>query len=243
MRFIFQKEFSTYLSSLIAYIVIGVFLTAIGLLLWVFPESNILDYGYADMSSLFVLGPYVMMFLIPAITMRMFSEEIRNGTFETLATRPITDWQIILGKYFAGVVLVVLAIAPTLVYYLSVYQLGNPVGNLDSPGVLGSYIGFLLLGGSFLSIGVFASTLSENQVVSFVISTFLCFFFYEGLGAISGLWDRSAASLVIEEFGMSHHYITMSKGLIDSRNVIYFLSFTAFFLMLARFVTGSRRWI
>jgi len=239
---IFIKEFTGFLNSLIAYIVIGVFLTAVGLLIWVFPESNIFDYGYADLSTLFVFGPYVMMFLIPAITMRMFAEEKKSGTFETLVTRPVTDWEIVIGKYAAGFLLVIFSILPTLIYYFSVSRLGNPTGNLDTPGIIGSYLGFMFLGGVFVSIGLLSSSLTDNQVVSFVLATFLCFLFFEGIGSLAGLWDWSEQSLFIDQLGISYHYTTMSKGLIDSRNVIYFIGLIASFLMVTKLIIGSRKW-
>ena len=163
------KELNGFLNSFIAYIVISVFLTGIGLLMWVFPDTSVLEYGYADMETLFSLGPYVFMFLIPAITMRMFAEEKRSGTIELLLTKPLTDWQIILGKYFSGWLLVGFALAPTLIYYWSVRQLGDPVGNIDTAGVIGSYIGLILLGGLFTAIGMLSSLFTANQIVSFIV--------------------------------------------------------------------------
>src|ERR1700748_3868739 len=142
---VLSKEFNSFLNSLIAYMVIGVFLTAIGLLMWVFPETSVLEYGYADMDTLFSFGPYVFMFLIPAITMRSFAEEKKTGTMELLLTKPLSDWDIMLGKFMASFLLVIVALAPTVIYYYSVYQLGNPVGNIDTPGVIGSYVGLALL--------------------------------------------------------------------------------------------------
>src|SRR5690606_16712245 len=159
------KEFNSFLNSLIAYVVIGVFLTGIGLLMWVFPETSVLEYGYADMETLFTLGPYVFIFLIPAITMRSFAEEARGGTLELLLTKPLTDWDIIIGKFLACFLLVLLSLLPTLIYYASVYALGNPPGNIDTPAVIGSYAGLALLGAVFCSIGIFASALSTNQIV------------------------------------------------------------------------------
>lgn len=170
---VLTKEFNSFLNSLIAYVVIGVFLTGMGLLMWVFPETSILDYGYADMETLFVLGPYVFIFLIPAITMRSFAEERKSGTMELLLTKPLTDWDIILGKFFACFLLVLFALLPTLIYYLSVSALGNPAGNIDTPGVIGSYIGLALLAGVFCSIGIVASSITANQIVAFILAAFL----------------------------------------------------------------------
>ncbi|HNU43032.1 MAG TPA: ABC transporter permease subunit, partial [Cyclobacteriaceae bacterium] len=138
---VFAKEFNSFLNSLIAYMVIGVFLTGIGLLMWVFPDTSVLEYGFADMDTLFSMGPYVFIFLVPAITMKSFAEEKKLGTLELLLTKPLSDWDVVLGKFLAAFALVLLALVPTVIYYLSVYQLGNPVGNIDSAGVWGSYIG------------------------------------------------------------------------------------------------------
>jgi len=199
---ILLKEINVFLNSLIAYIIIAVFLTGIGLLLWVFPETSVLDYGYADMSSFFSLCPYILMFLIPAITMRMFSEEKRAGTMELLLTRPVRDIDIILGKYFAGVFLVLFSLIPTLLYYFTISYLGNPAGNIDTAGVIGSYFGLFLLGAVFTSIGIFSSSFTENQVTAFIIAVFLSFILYFGFSAISGIELFSGISDVIDQLGI-----------------------------------------
>ncbi|MCV9385371.1 gliding motility-associated ABC transporter permease subunit GldF [Reichenbachiella ulvae] len=242
MYAVFIKEINSFLNSLIAYIVIAVFLTTIGLLMWVFPESSILEYGYADMGTLFNLGPYVFMFLIPAITMRFFAEEKRTGTNELLFTRPMTGASIILGKYLAGFVLVLLSILPTLLYFYSVYQLGNPVGNLDISGTVGSYIGLLLLGGVFVSIGVFASAITENQVVAFVLAVFLCFVLYSGLDSLAAIDIWGSSALILQELSMIFHYGALSRGLIDMSDVVYFLSVIAVMLLLTQLVLNGRKW-
>ncbi|MBL6448640.1 gliding motility-associated ABC transporter permease subunit GldF [Fulvivirga sp. 29W222] len=239
---IFVKELNSFLNSLIAYIVISVFLTGIGLLMWVFPETSVLEYGYADMETLFSMGPYVFMFLIPAITMRMFAEEKKAGTIELLITKPLTDWDIIFGKYLSGFALVIFSIVPTLIYYWSVYQLGNPTGNIDTAGVIGSYIGLILLGGVFTSIGVFSSAISTNQIVSFIIAVFFCFMVYSGLGSIALINDWGAFSSFIEQMGIIYHYDAMSKGLIDTRDVIYFLSVITVMLLSTKLMLSSRKW-
>lgn len=239
---ILAKEINGFLNSLIGYIVISVFLTGIGLLMWVFPETSVLEYGYADMETLFSLGPYVFMFLIPAITMRMFSEEKRSGTIELLLTKPLTDWQIILGKYFSGFLLVIFALLPTIIYYITIYNLGNPVGNIDTAGVIGSYIGLVALGGVFTSIGVLSSLITTNQVVSFIIAVFLCFFIYTGFESIASINVWASSALFFEQLGILYHYKAMSKGLIDTRNLVYFLSVIVLMLMLTKFLMGSRRW-
>jgi ABC-2 type transport system permease protein len=160
---ILRKEINSFLSSLVAYIIMALFLTGMGLFIWVFPDYNVLDYGYADLSTLFNMAPYIFMFLIPAVTMRSFAEEKKGGTLELLLTRPLTDWDIILGKYLACFLLILFTLLPTLIYYVSVYLLGNPEGNIDSAGVFGSYVGLLLLAAVFTAIGIFASSISENQ--------------------------------------------------------------------------------
>lgn len=239
---IFIKEFNGFLNSLIAYIVIGVFLTGIGMLMWVFPETSVLDYGYADMDTLFSLGPYVFIFLIPAITMRSFAEEKKMGTMELLLTKPLSEWDIIIGKFLAGFVLVIVAVAPTLIYYYSVYLLGEPAGNIDTPGVIGSYIGLILLGGVFCSIGIFASSFTPNQIVSFVAAAFLCLIFYSGFDSFSSLVTEGAWALQIKQLGILGHYDSMSRGLIDSRDLLYFFSVIGVMLLLTKTVLNSRQW-
>jgi len=239
---ILLKEINVFLNSLIAYIIIAVFLTGIGLLLWVFPETSVLDYGYADMSSFFSLCPYILMFLIPAITMRMFSEEKRAGTMELLLTRPVRDIDIILGKYFAGVFLVLFSLIPTLLYYFTISYLGNPAGNIDTAGVIGSYFGLFLLGAVFTSIGIFSSSFTENQVTAFIIAVFLSFILYFGFSAISGIELFSGISDVIDQLGILYHYSSMSKGLIDSRDVIYFISVISMMLLFTNLILRSRKW-
>lgn len=242
MIHVLSKEFNSFLNSLIAYIVIGVFLTAIGLLMWVFPETSVLEYGYADMETLFSLGPYVFIFLIPAITMRSFAEESKGGTLELLLTKPLTDWDIILGKFLACFFLFLLSLIPTVIYYLSVYALGNPVGNIDTPGVMGSYTGLVLLGAVFCAIGIFSSSITGNQIVSFIVGAFVCYFLFAGFESLSLLNVWSERSLFIKELGLLYHYEALSKGLIDSRNLVYFVSVTAVMLLLTRIILGARSW-
>ena len=239
---IFKKELNTFLSSLIAYLVIIIFLTAVGLFVWVFPETNVLDYGFADLGTLFSLSPYIFMFLIPAITMRTFAEEKKAGTMELLLTKPLTDWDIILGKYFSSLVLVIVALLPTLMYYYTVYQLGNPRGNVDSAGVFGSYIGLVLLGAVFTAIGTFASSISENQIVSFIIAVFLCFLLYAGISSLATLEVWGGSAYEVSRLGLDYQYNALSKGLIDSRNVLYFISIIFVMLSATRLVLGSRQW-
>lgn len=239
---IFQKEFSGFLHSLIAYIVIGVFLIGVGLPVWVFPETSVLEGGYADLGVLFSLAPYVFMFLIPAITMRSFAEEKKMGTLEFLFTKPLTEWQVIFGKYLASFVLMTVAVLPTLVYYFSVRQLGDPIANIDTPGVMGSYIGLILLGGVFCAIGIFASAISPNQIVSFLMAAMLCFILYYGFDSLAQLSLVGSTGLAVKQLGILYHFDSLGKGLIDSRDLIYFFSVTAIMLLLTKTVLSSRTW-
>jgi ABC-2 type transport system permease protein len=242
MYSIFKKEIRSFLSSLIAYVVIIVFLLIVGLFTWVFADGNILAQGYASLDTLFFMAPWIFIFLISAITMRSFSEEINQGTFEILSTKPITDFQIILGKFLAAVCLVAFSVLPTLLYFYSVYQLGLPKGNIDMGATWGSYIGLILLGGCYASIGIFSSAATSNQIVAFVLGMFLCFFFYVGFQQISNLslfgnWDS-----FIQNLGIQYHYDSISRGVVDSRDLVYFGSLISFFLGLTYIVLDSRKW-
>jgi len=243
MLSIFFKEINSFFSSLIGYITIGTFLAILGLMMWVFPDTNLLDYNYATLDQLFDLGPLIFMFLIPAITMRSFSEEQQSGTIELLATKPITDSQIVSGKFFASWMLVGFAILPTLLYYYTLHQLGSPVGNLDSGATAGSYIGLMLLGGSFVAIGIFCSSLTNNQIVAFIGATFLCFIFYYGFYFFSKLpIFVGKVDNVVQMLGIDYHYTSISRGVIDSRDVLYFLSLIIAFLVLTVTSIGRRKW-
>jgi len=239
---IFLKEINSFLSSAIAYIVIGVFLTGIGAFMWIFPNTNVFDYGYADMESLFLLAPYVYVFLIPAITMKTFAEEKKAGTIELLLTLPLRDWEIILGKYLASWFLVLFSILPTILYYYSVSELGNPVGNIDSAGTLGSYIGLALLGAVFTAIGIFASAITNNQIISFIVAAFLCYIIYDGFTSLANFNSTSDISFFIAQVGIDYHYESIRRGLIDSRNVIYFLSMIFLMLAATKLTLSSRKW-
>ena len=229
---IFRKEIGSFFNSLIAYMVMVGFLTAIGLIVWIFPDTNILDYGYADMGSFFRLAPYVLIFLIPAITMRSLAEESRTGTLELLLTKPLRNADLILGKFFANWVLVLLTILPTLIYYYSIYKLGNPEGNVDSAAVFGSYIGLLLFSGVVVAMGIWSSSLNENQIVAFILGVFLAFVWYVGFGAVSQLFGTGIVSNILGWGALDEQYMALGKGLVDSRNVIYLLSLIVLFLFL-----------
>lgn len=242
MRAILFKEINEFFSSLVACIAIGVFLVTTGLFLWIFPKSSILDYGYASLDSLFAIVPFTFMFLIPAITMRAIAQERREGTFELLTTHPISDWELVLGKYLACLLIVLLALAPTLVYYFSVYWLGVIKGNLDTGAIIGSYIGLFLLGGVFTAIGIFASSISKNQITAFIIAVFLCFFAFSGLDAISGLPSLQHAASYLTRLSINEHYQSISRGVLDTRDLLYFLSGIALFLVITKTIIGSRKW-
>ena len=242
MLSILKKEFNGFLNSLIAYIVITVFLVATGMFMWVFPESSVLTYGFADMQTLFSMAPWLFLFLIPAITMRTFAEEKREGTIELLLTKPITDLQLILGKYFAALLLVLFALLPSLLYYYTVYVLGNPAGNVDSAAVVGSYLGLIFLSGVFCAIGVFASSISSNQIISFIVALFMCYIIYTGFDLVASIPALATYSYAIGQLGISYHYDAISKGLIDSRDVLYFLTVIAIMILSTKLVLSSRKW-
>lgn len=230
---ILNKEIQSFLSSLTGYIVIAVFLISVGIFMWIFSDTSVLDYRFATLDQLFSIGPLVFLFLIPAITMRSFAEEKNSGTIEFLFTKPLRASDIILGKFLANVVLVGLSLLPTLVYYYSVYQLGSPKGNLDTGAIIGSYIGLFFLGACFVALGMFASSLTNNQIVAFITGAFLCFFFHWAFTYLSRLpVFASSYDLFIQKLGINFHYSSISKGVIDSRDVLYFLSLIFIFLWL-----------
>ncbi len=240
---LYLKEIRSFLSSLIGYIVMVVFLIVVGLFLWVFStDFNILDYGYANVDGLFIIAPFVFLFLVPAVTMRSFSEEQKSGTMELLFTRPLTDMQIITAKYLAGLTLIVFSIIPTIVYFVSVWYLGLPQGNIDIGGFWGSFIGLLLLGASFVSIGIFASSLTDNQVVSFVLAIVLSAFVYLGFEFVYSLETFGTFDLFIRSLGISAHYSAVSKGVIDTRDLVYFASVIILFLFLTKLSLARRKW-
>lgn len=234
MLAILKKEINTFFASPIGYLVIGVFLLLNGLFLWVFKgEFNILDNGMASLSSFFLLAPWILIFLIPAVTMRSFSDEKKQGTLELLVTKPISHFQIVLGKYFGAFVLILMALIPTLLYVYTVSQLGNPEGNIDMASTIGSYFGLLFLIGAYTAIGIFASTLSDNQIVAFIIAVFICFFFYFGFEGLSN-YNVFDNLIYMENIGMAAHYNSMSRGVIDTRDLVYFTSIAFAFLLFTK---------
>jgi len=240
---LFRKEINGFLNSLIGYIVIVVFLLIMGLFLWVFPvQFNILDFGFANVDGLFILAPFVFLFLIPAITMRSFADEKKSGTLELLMTQPLTDLQVILAKFLASIVLVVFSLIPTFLYVYTVYRLGLPPGNLDLGSIWGSYLGLIMLGSAFVSIGIFASSLTDNQIISFIIAVFLCFFIYIGFEFIYTYILSGKTGLLIQSLGLNAHYTSMSRGVIDTRDLVYFLSVMALFILLTKLRLEGRKW-
>ena len=241
---LYKKELRGFFSSLIGYLTIGVFLVLTGLTLWVFrSDFNILDYGYSSMDGLFLIGPFLYLFLIPALTMRSMAEERRGGTMEMLMTRPLSDWTIVWAKFLAAWTLVFISLLPTLVTYFSVVALGDPVGNIDTGSVAGSYIGLLLLGGAFVAIGLFCSSLTSNQIVAFILAALFCAVIYLGFESVfnMGLFG-GGANLFVRRLGSALHYESLSRGVVDTRDVLYFASVMALFLMATRLVLQSRQW-
>lgn len=229
MKAILLREIKSFFGSPIGYLVIALFLILNGLFLWVFEgDYNILNTGFADMTPFFTLAPWILIFLIPAVTMRSFSDEKKQGTLELLLTKPLSLWQIVNGKFLGAVLLIVMAIIPTFIYVEVISSLGMPEGNLDKGSTIGSYVGLLFLISGYSSIGVFTSTLSDNQIVAFIVAVFLCFFFYFGFEGLASL--TPSFSTFISAFGMQDHFKSMGRGVIDTRDVLYFVSVTVLFL-------------
>lgn len=227
-----KKEFRQFFSSLTGYIAIVVFLLLNGLFLFVFPDTNILDFGYATLEKFFELAPWILLLLIPAITMRSFADEFKGGTFEILQTKPLSRWQLVSGKYFGSLGVVLIALVPTIIYPISISQLAAASGGIDLGGTLGSYIGLIFLAGVFVAIGIACSSLTNNAVVAFIAGAFLCFVLYSGFNAVSRIPAlQSGADYYIEMLGIDFHYRSVSRGVVDSRDLIYFLSITLFFLI------------
>ena len=238
MKALLFREIKSFFGSPIGYLVIAIFLILNGLFLWIFDgEYNILNSGFADLSPFFTISPWILIFLIPAVTMRSFSDEMKQGTLELLLTKPLSIWQIVNGKFFGAVLLIVIAIIPTFIYVYVISSLGMPEGNIDLGSTIGSYFGLLFLISGYSAIGIFTSTLSDNQIVAFLLAVFLCFFFYFGFDGIATYLP------IIENFisnlGMNSHFKSMSRGVIDTRDLLYFVSITILFLSLTVFKLKS----
>ncbi|MCF0191672.1 MAG: gliding motility-associated ABC transporter permease subunit GldF [Marinilabiliaceae bacterium] len=230
---IYLKEIAQYFSSAVGYVVSIVFFVASGLFLWVIPSGeNIIYSGYASLSPLFSLAPWLYLFLVPAISMRLISDERSRGTMELLLIRPISRLKIVLSKYFAGLTLVVITLFPTLIYVVIIWHLGQPQGNFDVGSVVGSYIGLLLLAALYMAVGVYASSLTQSQIVAFVVAMVLCYLLYAGFDALTSLPSLQGYSTYISMFGIGEHYSSISRGVLDSRDVVYFVSMTLFFVVL-----------
>lgn len=231
MKSIAIREIKSFFGSPIGYLVIAIFLLLNGLFLWIFDgEYNILQTGFADLTPFFTLAPWILIFLIPAVTMRSFSDERKQGTIELLLTKPLSVWQIVNGKFLGAFLLIVIAIIPTFIYVYVISSLGMPAGNIDLGSTMGSYFGLLFLVAAYTSIGIFTSTLSENQIVAFIVSVFLCFLFYYGFEGLTTLFKSQ--SDVVALLGMDYHYKSMSRGVLDSRDILYFVSVAILFLTL-----------
>ena len=240
---LFKKEISGFFSSLTGYLVIVVFLLLNSLFMWIVPgQFNVIENGYATMDSLFAIAPWVFLFLVPAITMRMFSEEKRTGTLDLLYTRPVSELQIILAKFLASWALVLFSLIPTLIYFWSVSRLGSPPGNMDVGGTWGSYMGLLFLGGIYAAIGIFASSLTGNQIVAFIVAVFLSFLMYLGFEFLSGIAESGRTVFLISRLGISYHYNSISRGVIDSRDMLYFAGVILLFIVGTRTVLQSSKW-
>lgn len=234
MLAILKKEINAFFASPIGYLVIAVFLLLNGLFLWLFKgEFNILDNGFADLSSFFLLAPWILIFLVPAVTMRSFSDEKKQGTLELLLTKPVSSLNIILGKYFGALLLIIIAIIPTLVYVYTISKLGYPEGNYDLGSILGSYIGLIVLVAAYAAIGIFTSTLSDNQIVTFISAVFICFFFYFGFEGLSN-YNLFGDAIHLEKLGMESHFKSMSRGVLDTRDLLYFISISTLFIVLTK---------
>lgn len=229
MKSIVLREIKSFFGSPIGYLVIAIFLIINGLFLWVFNgDYNILNTGFADLTPFFTLSPWILIFLIPAVTMRSFSDEKKQGTLELLLTKPLSIWQIVNGKFVGALLLIVMAIIPTFIYVAVISNLGMPEGNIDMGSTIGSYFGLLFLIAAYSAIGIFTSTLSDNQIVAFIIAVFLCFFFYFGFEGLAAAVPN--VSSIIASLGMQDHFKSMSRGVLDTRDILYFTSITVVFL-------------
>jgi ABC-2 type transport system permease protein len=238
-----KKEFNAFFQSSTGVLILCVYLGMNAAFLWLMSGPfNLLDSGYAQLDGLFMLSPWVFLFLLPAIAMRMLAEERRSGTLEWLLTKPLSEWQIVLGKWLAGMMLVLLALLPTVIYALSLYQLGNPIGNLDFGSTLGSYLGLLFLASTYLSLSLLTSAMTDNPIVAFVLGMLLCLIFYAGFDQLAAFQLFKSQSLLVLNLGISEHYTSISRGVVDSRDVLYFLGLSMVSLGAARTALQSRNW-
>jgi ABC-2 type transport system permease protein len=240
---IFRKEISGFFSSLTGYIVIIVFLLINSLFMWVFPgEWNIAESGYAGLDTLFFLSPWIFLFLVPAVTMKMIAEEKRLGTIELIYSKPITERGIVWGKYLAAVALVLLSLLPCLVWYVSVYLLGETPGNLDRGGTWGAFIGLFFLAAIYASAGIFASSLTDNQVIAFIIAVLICFVLLMGFDSFAYLPGLKKLDEFVINLGINEHYKSVSRGVLDIRDITYFIAVSVIFNEATRLALLSRKW-
>ncbi|HEX9980139.1 MAG TPA: gliding motility-associated ABC transporter permease subunit GldF [Flavobacterium sp.] len=240
MKSILLREIKSFFGSATGYLVIAIFLLLNGLFLWVFSgEFNILNSGFADLSPFFTIAPWILIFLIPAVTMRSFSDERKQGTLELLLTKPISVWQVVNGKFLGAMILIVIAIIPTFIYVSVISHFGMPEGSIDMGSTMGSYFGLLFLIAAYSAIGIFTSALSDSQIVAFIISVFVCFLFYFGFEGASTLvqgYEDAVAWL-----GMESHFRSMGRGVLDTRDILYFASITILFLSFTVFKLKSMK--
>lgn len=234
MWMICTKEWQQFFSSLTGYIALVVFLLLNGLFLFVFPDTSILDFGYSSLGSFFNLAPWILLFLIPTITMRSLADEYKSGSFELLKTLPLTSAQIVWGKFYGALLVVITALLPTVIYAIAVQKL-SITGGIDIGATIGSYLGLVLLGAVFTAIGICASSITNNTVVAFIVGAFVCFLLYNGFDAISKLPIFSAGlGYYIEMLGINFHFRSISRGVVDSRDIIYFIGIIILFLFITQ---------
>ncbi|MEJ6589502.1 MAG: ABC transporter permease subunit [Crocinitomicaceae bacterium] len=234
MRALYFRELSSFLSSTIGYVFVLIYLIASWLFHWILAyNTNLLEGSEADLIPFFNLSPVIFLVLIPAITMKSFAEERRTGTIELLFTRPISDFGILMAKYLAGVTLLLIALLPTISYYITMFYLGKPIGIIDGGATLTSYIGLLLLGSTFVAIGVFASALTSSQIIAFIVSMFLCWFLFDGLNLLGDFGQLGALDYVIKYLSLAFHYDSIKKGVLVSEDILFFLSVIFLFLFAA----------
>ncbi len=235
MLAIFKKEIHSFFSSPVGYLIIGLFLLLNGLFLWVLKgQYNIFDYGFANLSQFFLLTPWVMLLIIPAITMKSFSEETKTGTLELLLIKPIGNLKIILGKFLGAVTLVLIALVPTILYVFAISDLGMLEANYDLGLVIGSYIGLILLVTSYTAIGIFTSSLTSNQIVAFLLGLLLSFLFYYGFEAVANTIPNTSIGGFIKNLSMKYHFEGIALGVLKVSDVVYFLFLTSLFLFLSQ---------
>jgi ABC-2 type transport system permease protein len=245
MLAIIRKEISYFFSSLVGMVVLMTFLLVNALFLWTVPINdylNIVSSGYASLEPLFTLAPWMYLILIPALTMHSLTEEKSSGTLELIITKPVSNKSLVTAKFIASNIILILTLIPTLLYVGSVHFLAYPQGNIDTGAILGSYLGLVLLGSSFIAIGIFSSSLANNQIVSLMLSIVLCIFFYLGFDWIASFGTENTTAFLIKQFGIQEHYNSISRGLLDTRDLVYYIALIVFFLALSELKLSSRKW-